>query len=118
MDVKVFMEALEGLEEKGITKEVVFDALEEALFTACKQHYGTKDNFTVLREQSVFLNGYMHGYNSAISGIASYFSSNIDTANQCIEHINKLYQKYSHFNAYEKKNTADLVDEFKKRVNR
>ena len=47
MDVKVFMEALEGLEEKGITKEVVFDALEEALFTACKQHYGTKDNFTV-----------------------------------------------------------------------
>ena len=47
MDVKVFMEALEGLEEKGITKDVVFDALEEALLNACKQHFGTKDNFTV-----------------------------------------------------------------------
>ena len=47
MDVKVFMEALEGLEEKGITKDVVFDAMEDALLTACKQHYGSKDNFTV-----------------------------------------------------------------------
>ena len=47
MDVKVFMEALEGLEEKGITKDVVFDAMEEALLNACKQHFGAKDNFTV-----------------------------------------------------------------------
>lgn len=47
MDVKVFMEALEGLEEKGITKDVVFDAMEEALLNACKQHFGTRDNFTV-----------------------------------------------------------------------
>ncbi|MCR4610890.1 MAG: transcription termination factor NusA [Lachnospiraceae bacterium] len=47
MDVKVLIEALEGLEEKGITKDVVFDAMEEALLNACKQHYGAKENFTV-----------------------------------------------------------------------
>lgn len=64
-------------------------------------HNIIKDNFTVLKEQSLFLNGYMHEYDSAISGIASYYAHNLNTYNQCILHMNQLYAKYEHLNAYE-----------------
>ena len=55
MDVKVFMEALEGLEEKGITKDVVFDAMEEALLNACKQHFGTRDSLSKSTKENLFI---------------------------------------------------------------
>lgn len=42
------MEALNILEkEKEISKEVLFDAIENSLMTACKNHFGKADNITV-----------------------------------------------------------------------
>ena len=45
---KELKEALDVLEkEKNISKETLFEAIENSLLTACKNHFGTSDNFTV-----------------------------------------------------------------------
>lgn len=45
---KELMEALDALErEKQISKEVLFDAIENSLLTACKNHFGSADNVKV-----------------------------------------------------------------------
>ncbi len=45
---KELMEALDVLEkEKEISKETIFDAIENSLLTACKNHFGKADNVTV-----------------------------------------------------------------------
>jgi N utilization substance protein A len=45
---KELMEALDILEkEKEISKETLFDAIENSLLTACKNHFGKADNVTV-----------------------------------------------------------------------
>lgn len=45
---KDLMEALDALErEKQIPKEVLFDAIENSLLTACKNNFGTNDNMHV-----------------------------------------------------------------------
>ena len=45
---KELMEALNILEkEKEISKETLFEAIENSLLTACKNHFGKADNFTV-----------------------------------------------------------------------
>jgi len=45
---KELMEALNILEkEKEISKETVFEAIENSLLTACKSHFGKADNITV-----------------------------------------------------------------------
>ena len=45
---KELMEALDMLEkEKEISKETLFDAIENSLITACKNHFGKADNITV-----------------------------------------------------------------------
>ena len=52
------MEALEVLErEKEISRETLFDAIENSLITACKNHFGKADNVTVEidRETGEFL---------------------------------------------------------------
>ena len=42
------MEALDVLEkEKKISKEVLIEAIENSLLTACKSNYGKSDNFTI-----------------------------------------------------------------------
>ncbi len=48
MDGKELIVALELIEkEKGIDKEVVFEAIEASLVTACKKNYGTSQNIKV-----------------------------------------------------------------------
>ena len=43
-----FIQALEQLQlEKGIDKEIIFEAIEASLVTACKKNYGTSQNITV-----------------------------------------------------------------------
>ncbi len=45
---KELMEALDILEkEKEISKETLFEAIENSLITACKNHFGKSDNITV-----------------------------------------------------------------------
>ena len=45
---KELMEALDILEkEKDIPKETLFDAIENSLITACKNHFGKADNVKV-----------------------------------------------------------------------
>jgi N utilization substance protein A len=45
---KELMEALDILEkEKEISKETLFEAIENSLLTACKNHFGKADNVTV-----------------------------------------------------------------------
>ena len=45
---KELMEALDILEkEKEISKDTLFDAIENSLITACKNHFGKSDNVTV-----------------------------------------------------------------------
>ena len=45
---KELMEALDVLEkEKEISKETLFDAIENSLITACKNHFGKSDNIHV-----------------------------------------------------------------------
>lgn len=45
---KELLEALDILEkEKEISKETLFDAIENSLLTACKNHFGKADNITV-----------------------------------------------------------------------
>lgn len=45
---KALLEALEALEkEKQIPREVLFDAIENSLLTACKNHFGKSDNMKV-----------------------------------------------------------------------
>ena len=45
---KELMEALDVLEkEKDISREVLFEAIENSLLTACKQHFGKADNVKV-----------------------------------------------------------------------
>ena len=42
------IQALEQLQaEKGIDKEVIFEAIEASLVTACKKNFGTSQNITV-----------------------------------------------------------------------
>lgn len=55
---KELMEALDILEkEKEISKETLFEAIENSLITACKNHFGKSDNITVSlnRETGDFL---------------------------------------------------------------
>ena len=48
MDKKEFIKALNHIiEEKGISKDVVFDGLEAALATAYKKNFGSKTNVLV-----------------------------------------------------------------------
>ena len=45
---KELMEALDILEkEKEISKETLFEAIENSLITACKNHFGKADNIRV-----------------------------------------------------------------------
>ena len=45
---KELMEALSSLErEKGISKDTLFDAIENSLYTACKNHFGKADTDNV-----------------------------------------------------------------------
>ena len=45
---KELLEALDVLEkEKEISKETLFDAIENSLLTACKNHFEKTDNITV-----------------------------------------------------------------------
>lgn len=45
---KDLLEALELLEqEKGIKRDVIFEAIETSLANACKSHYGSDENFTI-----------------------------------------------------------------------
>ena len=45
---KELMEALDILErEKEISKETLFEAIENSLLTACKNHFGKADNVRV-----------------------------------------------------------------------
>ena len=45
---KELMEALDVLEkEKEISKETLFEAIENSLMTACKNHFGKADNIHV-----------------------------------------------------------------------
>ena len=45
---KELMEALDILEkEKDISKETLFEAIENSLITACKNHFGKADNMKV-----------------------------------------------------------------------
>ena len=45
---KELMEALDILEkEKEISKDTLFDAIENSLVTACKNHFGKADNIKV-----------------------------------------------------------------------
>ncbi len=49
MDSKEFMEALNLVaQEKGIDKEVVFEAIEASLVSACKKNFGTSQNIRVM----------------------------------------------------------------------
>ena len=44
MDSAEFMEALEEIvKEKGIDKEVIFEAIETSLVSACKKNFGTSE---------------------------------------------------------------------------
>lgn len=48
MDGKELITALELIEkEKGIDKEIIFEAIEASLVTACKKNYGTSQNIKV-----------------------------------------------------------------------
>ena len=50
---KELMEALDILEkEKEISKETLFEAIENSLLTACKKHFGTAANIKVEIEGS------------------------------------------------------------------
>ncbi len=43
-----FIQALEQIEkEKNISKEVLLEAIENSLLTACKNHFGTSQNIEV-----------------------------------------------------------------------
>ena len=47
-DGKIFLEALEQLEkEKGINKESLLEAVEQAMLAAYKKHYGEEENVEV-----------------------------------------------------------------------
>lgn len=49
MDQAEFIEALNILEkEKGIDKEIIFEAIETSLVFACKKHFGTSSNIKVV----------------------------------------------------------------------
>ena len=46
------MEALTILEkEKNISKDVMMDAIENSLLSACKNHFGTSDNIKILMDR-------------------------------------------------------------------
>lgn len=49
MDSKEFLDALNLVaKEKGIDKEVVFEAIEASLVSACKKNFGTSQNIKVV----------------------------------------------------------------------
>ena len=51
---KELMEALDILEkEKEISKETLFDAIENSLMTACKNHFGKADNIKVEIDRAI-----------------------------------------------------------------
>ncbi|MBR4934792.1 MAG: transcription termination/antitermination protein NusA, partial [Anaerotignum sp.] len=48
MDSKEFLNALELVaKEKGIDKEIIFEAIEASLVSACKKHFGSGQNIKV-----------------------------------------------------------------------
>ena len=48
MDSKEFLNALELVaKEKGIDKEIIFEAIEASLVSACKKHFGSSQNIKV-----------------------------------------------------------------------
>ena len=52
MDSAEFMEALEEIvKEKGIDKEVIFEAIETSLVSACKKNFGTSQNIKVVMDR-------------------------------------------------------------------
>lgn len=52
MDSKEFLDALNLVaKEKGIDKEVVFEAIEASLVSACKKNFGTSQNIKVVHRQ-------------------------------------------------------------------
>ena len=63
---KELMEALDILErEKEISKETLFEAIENSLLTACKNHFGKADNVHVEIDQRT-----AYGYNACGNRIA------------------------------------------------
>ncbi len=57
---KELMEALNILEkEKEISKETLFEAIENSLLTACKNHFGKADNITVQIDRRPVILWYM-----------------------------------------------------------
>ena len=49
MDRAEFIEALHLIEkEKGIDKEIIFEAIEASLVSACKKNFGSNQNIKVL----------------------------------------------------------------------
>ncbi|MGN0134859.1 MAG: NusA N-terminal domain-containing protein, partial [Anaerotignum sp.] len=49
MDSKEFLDALNLVaKEKGIDKEVIFEAIEASLVSACKKNFGTSQNIKVI----------------------------------------------------------------------
>lgn len=52
MDSAEFMEALnEIVKEKGIDKEVIYEAIESSLVSACKKNFGTSQNIKVVMDR-------------------------------------------------------------------
>ncbi len=52
MDSAEFMQALnEIVKEKGIDKEVIFEAIESSLVSACKKNFGTSQNIKVVMDR-------------------------------------------------------------------
>ena len=48
MDNAEFIDALNQIEkEKGIDKEIIFEAIETSLVSACKKNFGTSQNIKV-----------------------------------------------------------------------
>ena len=46
------LEALNILEkEKDISKETLLDAIENSLMTACKNHFGKRDNINLIKNK-------------------------------------------------------------------
>ena len=53
MDSKEFMEALNLVaKEKGIDKEIIFEAIEASLVSACKKNYGSSQNIKVVIDRT------------------------------------------------------------------
>ena len=50
------LEALDILEkEKNISKDVMLEAIENSLLSACKNHFGTSDNIKIVMDRNTNL---------------------------------------------------------------